>query len=77
MDELHKTYTELKGRLLKLTNQEVAQLAGMVLRDSCFTLDPTWLEGMLEELDVEQYEALLFYIMRTPGRKIDCDLPKT
>ncbi len=71
MDDLHKTYTELKGRLLKLTNQEVAQLAGMVLRDSCFMMDYRWLRGFVDELDTEQYAQLLVFMY--PGS----DLPKT
>ncbi len=67
MDDLHKTYTELKGRLLKLTNQEVAQLAGMVLKDSCFTLDSSWLHGFLNELDPEQ--ILVMFTFLTAGVK--------
>ena len=65
MDDLHNAYEMICETMLDdLTLEEVARLAGMILKESNFTLNTRWLESFLEELDHEQYTALLEHLIK-------------
>jgi len=64
-DKLHTLFEELEPKLKQLTLEEVAQLAGMVLNETCFGVDPQWPAWFVDELDAEHSWEVWMYMNAT------------
>ena len=64
-DKLHTLFEELEPKLKKLTLEEVAKLAGMVLNETCFGVDPQWPAWFVDELDTEHRWEVWMYMNAT------------
>ncbi len=77
MDDLHKIFEELKPKLAyNLTLEEVAKLAGMILKESNFTLNNEWLKEFFRELESEQMYELMLVVLEHFGKESRIALSK-
>jgi len=62
MDRLHTLFKELEPKLKELTLEETAQLAGMILNECGFGIDPKWSSLFVTELDQVHVDELWGYL---------------